>query len=57
MPVGGDMGLYASNIHKAHALSDGGEERANPLSSTTKKDINNEAYDITNHRIPTLGWD
>jgi len=57
MPVGGDMGLYASNIHKAHALSDGGEERANSLSSTTKKDINNEAYDITNHRIPTLGWD
>jgi len=37
MPVGGDTDLYASNIHKAHALSDGGEERANPPSGTTKK--------------------
>jgi hypothetical protein len=37
------------------ALSEGGGERAYPPSGTAKKNINNEAYVIRLHRIPTLG--
>jgi hypothetical protein len=33
-----------------------GEERADPPSRTTKKIINNEAYEITNLKLPSLEW-
>ena len=41
---------------KIRALSKGGEQAANPPSGTTKKNINNEAYVIKLHRLPTLEW-
>ena len=39
------------------ALSEGREQRANPPFGTTKKkNINNEAYVISDHRIPAFEW-
>ena len=41
---------------KIRALSEGGEQPVNPPSGTRKKIINNEAYVVSDHRIPTLEW-
>jgi len=48
--------LKNTGREKIRALSEGGEQRANPPSGTTKKIINNEAYVISDHRIPALEW-
>jgi len=48
--------LKNTGREKIRALSEGGEQRANPPSGTTKKIINNEAYVIKLYRLPTLEW-
>jgi len=48
--------LKNTGSEKIRALSEGGGQRANPPSGTTKKIINNEAYVISDHRIPALEW-
>jgi hypothetical protein len=48
--------LKNTGREKNRALREGGEQRANPPSGTTKKNINNEAYVIKLHRLPTLEW-
>jgi hypothetical protein len=47
--------LKNTGREKIRALSEGGEQRANPL-WYNKKIINNEAYVIKLHRLPTLEW-
>jgi hypothetical protein len=47
--------MLKSKKRETRALSEGGEARADPPCGTRKKNINNEAYVIRLHRIPTLG--
>jgi len=51
----GRWGACQPSLRETRALSERGEARADPPSGTRKKNINNEAYVIRLHRIPTLG--